>query len=181
MHTYEIDQLSKQKAYEIYHSGLIHTFEVDTLKGLQVVHQALFDTLYPFAGQIRDKNISKGNFRFANVLYLKEALEAIETLTENKFEHIVIKYVEMNIAHPFLEGNGRAMRIWLDLIFKRQLSQVVDWQQIDKTRYLQAMERSTVNDLEIRYLLQNALTDKINERDVYMKGIDQSYYYEEVE
>ena len=181
MNTQEIDRLSKQKAYELYDSGAIHSIEVDTTAGLQVIHCHLFQGLYDFAGQIRELNISKSHFRFANALYLKAALQAIEQMPEDTFEAIIDKYVEMNVAHPFLEGNGRATRIWLDLIFKKRLAKVVDWQQVDKKRYLQAMERSPINDLEISFLLQNALTDKIHDREVFMKGIDQSYYYEQPE
>lgn len=181
MNTQEIDSLSKQKAYDLYDSGVIHTFEIGTTQGLQDIHRHLFNGLYDFAGQVRDLNISKSSFRFANVLYLKEALRAIEKMPENTFEDIVDKYVEMNVAHPFLEGNGRSTRIWLDLIFKKRLAKVVDWQKIDKKLYLQAMERSPVNDLEISFLLQNALTDKINDRELFMKGIDQSYFYEQPE
>ncbi|MEQ1600604.1 MAG: Fic family protein [Methylophilaceae bacterium] len=179
MNTQEIDALSKQKAYDLYDSGAIHRIEIGTTAGLQTIHHYLFDGLYDFAGQIRELNISKGNFRFANALYLKDALRVIEQMPENTFEAIIDKYVEMNVAHPFLEGNGRATRIWLDLLFKKRLAKVVDWQQVDKKLYLQAMERSPVNDLEISFLLQNALTDKINDRQLFMKGIDQSYYYEQ--
>ena len=179
MNTQEIDALSKQKAYDLYDSGAIHRVEIGTTAGLQNIHRYLFDGLYDFAGQIRELNISKNNFRFANALYLKDALRAIEQMPENTFEAIVDKYVEMNVAHPFLEGNGRATRIWLDLIFKNRLAKVVDWEQVNKKLYLQAMERSPVNDLEISFLLQNALVDKINDRQLFMKGIDQSYYYEQ--
>ncbi|KAE9527158.1 protein adenylyltransferase Fic [Testudinibacter aquarius] len=181
MNTQQIDQLSKQKAYYLYDSGAIHRLEIGTTKGLQQIHRYLFDGLYNFAGQIRELNISKSNFRFANALYLKAALAAIEKMPENSFEQIIEKYVEMNVAHPFLEGNGRSTRIWLDLIFKKRLGKVVDWEKVDKHLYLQAMERSPVNDLEIRFLLQNALTDKIDDRKVFIKGIDQSYYYEQAE
>ncbi|TNH04711.1 cell filamentation protein Fic [Testudinibacter sp. TR-2022] len=181
MNTQQIDQLSKQKAYDLYDSGAIHQLEIGTTKGLQQIHRYLFDGLYDFAGQIRELNISKSNFRFANALYLKAALAAIEKMPEDSFEQIIEKYVEMNVAHPFLEGNGRATRIWLDLIFKKRLDKVVDWEKVDKHLYLQAMERSPVNDLEIRFLLQNALTDKIDDRAVFIKGIEQSYYYEQAE
>ncbi|BAW81063.1 filamentation induced by cAMP protein fic [Candidatus Nitrosoglobus terrae] len=181
MNSHEIDKLSKQKAYDLYDSGFINTVEVGTTQGLQQIHRYLFAGLYDFAGQIRALNISKGHFRFANALYLKPALQAIEQMPETTFADIIDKYVEMNIAHPFLEGNGRATRIWLDLMFKKNLGQVVDWQQVDKKRYLQAMERSPINDLEISFLLKNALTDKIHDRELYMKGIDQSYYYEQPE
>ncbi len=152
--------------------------EVGTVKGLQQVHAYLFRGLYDFAGQIRDVNISKGNFRFANCLYLKEALAAIETMPDDTFEQIIAKYVEMNIAHPFREGNGRATRIWLDMLLKKRLGQVVDWQRIDRDNYLQAMERSPVNDLELRSLIQPNLTDRVDDREVIFKGIEQSYFYE---
>ncbi|TNH06404.1 protein adenylyltransferase Fic [Testudinibacter sp. TR-2022] len=181
MNTQQIDQLSKQKAYYLYDSGAIHRLQIGTTKGLQQIHRYLFDGLYDFAGQIRELNISKSNFRFAHALYLKAALAAIEKMPENSFEQIIEKYVEMNVAHPFLEGNGRSTRIWLDLLFKKRLGKVVDWEKADKHVYLQAMERSPVNDLEIRFLLQNALTDKIDDRAVFMKGIEQSYYYEQAE
>lgn len=181
MNTQQIDLLSKQKAYDLYDSGAIHQLEIGTTKGLQQIHHYLFNGLYDFAGQIRELNISKSNFRFANVLYLNAALAAIEKMPEDSFEHIIEKYVEMNVAHPFLEGNGRSTRIWLDLIFKKRLGKVVDWEKVDKHLYLQAMERSPVNDLEIRFLLQNALTDKIDDREIFMKGIEQSYYYEQPE
>ena len=142
------------------------------------IHKYLFNNLYDFAEQIRTKNISKGNFRFANSLYLKEILEKIEQMPEDTFEDIIKKYVEMNVAHPFMEGNGRSTRIWLDMILKKNLKKVVDWQKVDKDLYLQAMERSPINDLELRFLLQVALTDKINDREIIFKGIEQSYYYE---
>ena len=174
-----IDEQSKEKAYVLFDSGAIHAIEVGTVKGLCQIHAYLFDGLFSFAGRIRDKNISKGNFRFASALYLDESLKKIELMPENTFEEIIAKYVEINIAHPFMEGNGRSARIWLDLILKKNLKQCIDWSQVGKWAYLSAMERSPVNDLEIRELLRPALTDKINDRDVYMKGIDRSYYYEE--
>lgn len=173
-----IDGTSLQNAYRLFESGDISTMEVDTTKGLQQIHKYLFDGLYNFAGSIREVNISKGNFRFANSLYLKEALAAIEKMPESTFEEIIAKYVEMNIAHPFMEGNGRATRIWLDMILKKNLQQVVDWHQIDKERYLQAMERSPVNDLELRMLIQPSLTERVDDREVIFKGIEQSYFYE---
>jgi cell filamentation protein len=173
-----IDSQSLDNAFELFQSGKIETIEVGTTRGLQQIHHALFDGLYDFAGQIRTKNISKGGFRFANSLYLKEALAAIERMPESTFEEIIAKYVEMNIAHPFMEGNGRATRIWLDLIFKKNLSKVVNWQLVDKDLYLQAMERSPINDLELRYLLGNAMTDDVDNREIIFKGIEQSYYYE---
>ena len=149
-----------------------------TTRGLQQIHAYLFGGLYDFAGQIREVNISKGNFRFANCLYLKEALAAIEKMPEATFEDIIAKYVEMNIAHPFREGNGRATRIWLDMMLKKNLQRVVDWRNIDRDKYLQAMERSPVNDLELRFLIQLNLTDRTDDREVIFKGIEQSYYYE---
>jgi cell filamentation protein len=173
-----IDSQSLDNAFELFQSGKIETIEVGTTRGLQQIHHALFDGLYDFAGQIRTKNISKGGFRFANSLYLKEAMAAIERMPESTFEEIIAKYVEMNIAHPFMEGNGRSTRIWLDLILKARLSQVVDWQKVDKDLYLQAMERSPINDLELRFLLSSALTSDINNREIICKGIEQSYYYE---
>jgi cell filamentation protein len=174
-----IDEISKERAVKLFGSREIGSFEVGTTKGLQQIHAYLFGDLYGFAGQIRNKDISKGGFRFASHLYLKESLTKIDEMSEKTFEEIVKKYVEMNVAHPFMEGNGRSMRIWLDLILKGNLQKCVDWAQIDKMGYLNAMERSPVNDLEIRELLREALTDKINDREVYMKGIEQSYYYEE--
>ena len=174
----QIDEKSLQKAFQLFESGDIERMEIGTTKGLQQIHKYIFGGLYDFAGKIRDKNISKGGFRFANALYLNEILPKIEQMPENTFEEIIAKYVEMNIAHPFMEGNGRATRIWLDLILKKRLNKVVDWQVIDKTAYLQAMERSPINDLELRFLLEPALTDKVNDREVIFKGIAQSYYYE---
>ena len=173
-----IDKLSLEKAFKLFESGEINNIEIGTTKGLQQIHAYLFDGLYEFAGKIRTLNISKGNFRFVNTLYLKDALNAIEKMPENTFKEIIAKYIEMNIAHPFLKGNGRSMRIWLDLIFKKRLNKVVDWQKIDKFQYLQAMERSPINDLELCALLEPNLTDKINDREVIFKGIEQSYYYE---
>ena len=174
----DIDSLSLQKARQLFESGDIDSFEVGTTRGLQQIHAALFGGLYDFAGRIREVNISKGNFRFANSLYLKEALAAIEKMPESTFEDIIAKYVEMNVAHPFLEGNGRATRIWLDMLLKKNLGRVVNWQNIDRTAYLQAMERSPVNDLELRALLQPNLTDRTDDREVIFKGIEQSYWYE---
>ena len=173
-----IDKESIQKAYRLFESGDIETIEIGTLKGLIALHQYLFKDLYDFAGQIRNVNISKGGFRFATALYLKEILIKIEEMPEITFEEIIAKYVEMNIAHPFLEGNGRTMRIWLDLMLKRSLEKMVNWQNIDKTSYLQAMERSPINDLELRTLLGNNLTPLIHDREIIFKGIEQSYYYE---
>lgn len=173
-----IDQQSLENALMLFDSRQIDTIEVGTVAGLQAIHRALFGGLYDFAGTIRDKNISKGGFRFANSLYLREALSAIERMPENSYEEIIAKYVEMNVAHPFMEGNGRATRIWLDMILKKRLGKMVDWQNVDKDLYLQAMERSPINDLELRFLLQPALTDRIDDREIIFKGIEQSYYYE---
>lgn len=173
------DEVSKERALQLFGSTEIECFEVGTTQGLQQIHTYLFDGLYDFAGVIRTVDISKGGFRFASHLYLSAILQEIEKMPEARFEDIVKKYVEMNIAHPFRDGNGRSMRIWLDLILKKNLNQCIDWQHIDKMDYLNAMQRSPVNDLEIRELLRGALTNKVNDREVYMKGIEQSYYYEE--
>ena len=172
------EKLSKEKAKKLFDSGKIKQIEAGTFAGLKQIHKYLFEDIYDFAGKMRDVNISKGNFRFAPVMYLEQSLKHIDKMPQSTFDEIVEKYVEMNIAHPFREGNGRATRIWLDLIFKKEIEQVVDWNKIDKEDYLSAMERSPVKDIEIKHLLKNALTDKINEREVYMKGIDVSYYYE---
>mgnify|MGYP002743866488 FL=1 len=174
----QIDEKSLQKAFQLFESGDIERMEIGTTKGLQQIHKYIFDGLYDFAGKIRDKNISKGGFRFANALYLNEILPKIEQMPENTFEEIIAKYVEMNIAHPFMEGNGRTMRIWLDLILKKHLNKVINWQLVDKTLYLQAMERSPINDLEIRFLLKENLTSDTENREIIFKGIEQSYYYE---
>ena len=174
----QIDEKSLQKAFQLFESGDIKRMEIGTTKGLQQIHKYIFDGLYDFAGKIRDKNISKGGFRFANALYLNEILPKIEQMPENTFEEIIAKYVEMNIAHPFMEGNGRTMRIWLDLILKKRLNKVINWQLVDKTLYLQAMERSPINDLEIRFLLKENLTSDTENREIIFKGIEQSYYYE---
>ncbi len=174
-----IDEISKQRAVKLFDSAELSSFEVGTTRGLQQIHEYLFGGLYDFAGKIRSKNISKGGFTFASAVYLESALFEVEKLPETTFEEIVRKYAEMNIAHPFMEGNGRSTRIWLDLILKKNLKRCVDWQKIDKNDYFNAMERSPINDLELRELLRGALTDKINDREVFMKGIDQSYYYEE--
>ena len=174
----QIDEKSLQKAFQLFESGDIERMEIGTTKGLQQIHKYIFDGLYDFAGKIRDKNISKGGFRFANALYLNEILPKIEQMSENTFEEIIAKYVEMNIAHPFMEGNGRTMRIWLDLILKKRLNKVINWQFVDKTLYLQAMERSPINDLEIRFLLKENLTSETENREIIFKGIEQSYYYE---
>ncbi len=173
-----IDKKSLEKAYNLFETGDIDRFEIGTTKSLQEIHRYLFKDLYDFAGEIREHNISKGGFRFANSLYLNEALAKIEQMPENTFEEIIAKYVEMNVAHPFSEGNGRTMRIWLDMILKKQIKKVINWQFVDKTLYLQAMERSPINDLEIRTLLSDNLTNEINNREIIFKGIEQSYYYE---
>lgn len=174
----EEERISKIKALELFEKGKLDTFEVGTFEGLRQIHQYLFEDIYEFAGKIREEDISKNNFRFASVMYLKPALESIEKMAQSTFDEIVEKYVEMNVAHPFREGNGRSTRIWLDAIFKKELGMVVDWSKVDKEDYLLAMERSPLKDTEIKLLLKNALTDKINDREVYMKGIDASYHYE---
>ena len=173
-----IDKKSIEKAYNLFLSGDIDNMEVGSFKGLQQIHEYLFAGLYKFAGKVRTQNSSKGGFRFATALYLNEILAKIEEMPETSFEEIIAKYVEMNIAHPFMEGNGRTMRIWLDLILKKRLQKVVNWQLIDKTLYLQAMERSPINDLELRTLVFCNLTDDIHNRELIFKGIEQSYYYE---
>ena len=178
MNTQEIDAQSLQKAYKLFESGAIDQIEVGTTQGLCEIHRYLFEGLYDFVGKIRHQNISKGGFRFANAMFLHAILPVIDQMPENTFEEIVAKYVEMNIAHPFMEGNGRSTRIWLDMILKKRLAKVIDWRLIEKEAYLQAMERSPINDLELRFLLQPSLTDKVNDREVIFKGIEQSYYYE---
>ena len=173
-----IDKQSIEKAFKLFDSGHIDSVEIGTTQGLQQIHLYLFEGLYDFAGKIRTHNISKGGFRFVTALYLSEALAKVELMPETTFEEIIAKYVEMNIAHPFMEGNGRTVRIWLDLILKTRLKKVVDWQHIDKHQYLQAMERSPINDLELRTLLASHLTEDISNREIIFKGIEQSYYYE---
>lgn len=174
----EEERISKQKALELYDTGLLNTFPVGTFAGLAMIHKYLFEDIYEFAGQMRIVNIAKGNFRFVPVMYLHPALESIDQMPQSTFDEIIEKYVEMNVAHPFREGNGRSTRIWLDSILKKELHQVVDWSRVDKSDYLMAMERSPVKDLEIKVLLHKALTEQINDRQVYMKGIDASYHYE---
>ena len=172
------EKMSKAKAVELYGNNIIEEFEIGKFSGLAKIHKFLFDQIYSFAGKVRTVNIAKGNFRFASVMYLEDALEHIDDMPQSTYDEIIEKYIEMNIAHPFREGNGRSTRIWLDLILKKELKLVVDWNKVDKQDYLFAMERSPVKDLEIKILLKNALTDKIDDREVYMKGIDASYHYE---
>ncbi|MDU4379452.1 MAG: Fic family protein [Anaerococcus vaginalis] len=179
MGTKKEEYLSKKRAIELWDKGIINEFEVGTFKGLQQIHQYIFQDVFSFAGKIRSVNLAKGNFRFAPLLFLEDNLKIIEKMPENEFDEIIEKYVEMNVAHPFREGNGRATRIWLDLILKKNLKKCVDWQKIDKIAYLQAMERSPVNALELKHLIKNALTEDTENRDVYMKGIERSYEYEE--
>ena len=170
--------ISKKKAMELFESGHLDTLTPGTFATLAEIHRVLFEDIYAFAGEIRQVNLAKGSFRFAPVMYLEAALQNIEKMPQATFDEIVEKYVEMNIAHPFREGNGRRTRIWLDLIFKKELGMVVDWSRIDKDDYLLAMERSPIRDIEIKHLFRSALTNKVNDREVYMKGIDHSYYYE---
>lgn len=179
MGTKKEEYLSKKRAIELWDKGIIKEFEVGTFKGLQQIHKYIFQDVFSFAGKIRSVNLAKGNFRFAPLLFLEENLKIIEKMPENEFDEIIEKYVEMNVAHPFRDGNGRATRIWLDLILKKNLKKCVDWQKIDKMAYLQAMERSPVNSLELKHLIKNALTEDTENRDVYMKGIERSYEYEE--
>ncbi|MCD8365004.1 MAG: Fic family protein [Clostridiales bacterium] len=174
----EEERLSKIKAIRLFETGLLDTFEVGTFRGLAAIHRYLFEDIYDFAGEVRTVNLAKGGFRFAPVMYLEAALDHIGKMPQKTFDEIIEKYVEMNVAHPFREGNGRSTRIWLDAILKKELRQVVDWSRVDKEDYLLAMERSPVKDIEIKYLLKAALTDRVNDREVYMKGIDASYHYE---
>ena len=172
------EKISKKKAIELFENGYLDQYKAGTFQMLAAIHKYLFDEIYEFAGEIRTVNIAKGNFRFAPVMYLKVAVENVEKMPQSTFEEIIEKYVEMNIAHPFREGNGRSTRIWLDLILKKELNMVIDWSAVDKDDYLLAMERSPIKDIEIKYILKQALTDKVGDREVYMKGIDYSYYYE---
>lgn len=172
------EKISKKKAVELFEKGTAASFEVGTYKGLAQIHKFLFDEIYEFAGELRSVNMAKGNFRFVPVMYLQAALENIDRMPQSGFDEIIEKYVEMNVAHPFREGNGRSMRIWLDLILKKEISQVVDWSRVNKEDYLLAMERSPVKEVEIKFLLKEALTSKTGDREIYMKGIDASYFYE---
>lgn len=172
------EQISKKKAVELFEKGILDKLEAGKFSSLQEIHKYLFDEIYDFAGKIRTVNIAKGSFRFAPVMYLQAALDNIDKMPQSNFDEIIEKYVEMNVAHPFREGNGRSTRIWLDCILKKEIGKVVDWSKVDKEDYLLAMERSPIKDIEIKYLLKNALTSDINSREVYMKGIDHSYYYE---
>lgn len=172
------EKISKQKARQLFDSGDINKVEIGTFAGLVFIHAYLFEDIYPFAGKIRDLNIAKGDFRFVPLMYLKPSLKHIDAMPQSTFDQIIEKYVEMNVAHPFREGNGRASRIWLDLMLKKKIQQVVDWNRVDKEEYLSAMQRSVVKDLEIKFLLKQALTDQIDDRALFMKGIDVSYYYE---
>lgn len=174
----EEERISKKKALELFESGILERLEAGKFSALQAIHKYLFEEVYDFAGKLRTVNISKGNFRFAPLIYLEAALENIDKMLQSTFDEIIEKYVEMNIAHPFREGNGRSMRIWLDLILKTELHKVIDWSRGDKDDYLLAMERSPIRDIEIKHILKAALTDEIDSREVYMKGIDHSYYYE---
>ena len=174
----EEERISKKKAIGLFESGMLDKLEAGTFSSLALIHKHLFEDIYEFAGQVRDVNLAKGSFRFAPVMYLTAALEHIDRMPQSTFDVIVEKYVEMNVAHPFREGNGRSARIWLDLMLKAQLHQVVDWSRVDKEDYLLAMERSPIRDIEIKHVLKQALTDRTDSRELYMKGIDHSYYYE---
>lgn len=172
------EKISKRRALELYENGILDTFEVGTFTGLAQIHRYLFEEIYDFAGKVRTVNLAKGSFRFASAMYLAEALESISAMPQSTFEEIIDKYVEMNIAHPFREGNGRSMRIWLDAVLRKELSLAVDWSKVEKEDYLLAMERSPIKDTEIKLLLKNALTDRLSDREVYIKGVDASYAYE---
>ena len=174
----EEERISKTKAKEMFETGYLNTLKPGTFESLKEIHKCLFKEIYEFAGELRKVNIAKGNFRFTPIVYLEESIKNIEKMPQSTYEEIIEKYVEMNIAHPFREGNGRSTRIWLDLILKKELNLVIDWSKVDKTDYLLAMERSPIKDIEIKELLKQSLTDKINDREVYMKGIDNSYLYE---
>ena len=174
----EEEKISKTKAVKMFETGFLDSLEADKFEALTKIHKYLFEDIYPFAGKIRSENIAKGNFRFAPVMYLQTSLEHIDDMPQSNFDEIIEKYVEMNVAHPFREGNGRSTRIWLDLILKKEIGKVVDWSMVDKEDYLLAMERSPIKTVEIKELLKNALTSDINNREVYMKGIDASYHYE---
>ena len=174
----EEEKITKLKAKQLFETGKLNSFEVGTFKGLSQIHKYLFEDIYDFAGKIRTENISKSNFRFASAVYLEEALEQIDKMPQSNFDEIIDKYIEMNIAHPFREGNGRSTRIWLDMILKKEINKVIDWSIIDKEDYLLAMERSPIKNTEFKFLLKQALTEKVNDREVYMKGIDASYNYE---
>ncbi|MBQ7668558.1 MAG: Fic family protein [Clostridia bacterium] len=174
----EEERISKKKAKELFDTNYLDSLEPGTFNSLALIHKYLFEDIYDFAGEIRTENIAKGSFRFAPVMYISEAIKNVENMSQKTFDEIIAKYVEMNVIHPFREGNGRAMRIWLDLMLKQNLKMVVDWCKVDKNDYLLAMERSPIKDIEIKELLKNALTDKINDREMFMKGIDNSYFYE---
>ncbi|MFI3142160.1 MAG: Fic family protein [Clostridia bacterium] len=174
----EEEKISKKKAVELFEKNILETLEAGKFSSLCKIHEYLFDEIYDFAGKIRSVNIAKNDFRFAPVMYLKNSLEFIDNLPQSNFDEIVEKYVEMNVAHPFREGNGRSMRIWLDLILKKEITKVIDWSKVDKDDYLLAMQRSPIKDIEIKHILKNALTDEIDDRQIYIKGIDNSYYYE---
>ena len=172
------EKISKRKAIEMFENGFLEQLEPGTYESLAAIHKYLFDEIYDFAGKIREVNLSKGNFRFAPLMYLEVALQSIDKMPQSTFDEIIEKYVEMNVAHPFREGNGRSTRIWLDLMLKKEIGYLVDWSKVDKEDYLLAMERSPIKDIEIKFLLKNARTDNIHDREIYMKGIDHSYYYE---
>ena len=174
----EEERICKKKAVELFENGMLEKLEAGKFQTLCEIHKYLFDDIYDFAGKIRTVNLSKGNFRFAPLMYLETAIKNVDKMPQNSFDEIVEKYVDMNFVHPFREGNGRSMRIWLDMMLKKQIGQVVDWSKIEKEDYLMAMERSPIKDIEIKYILNAALTDQINDREIYMKGIDHSYYYE---